>query len=119
MLFIYGSKGVITVDFLSDAAYLSQIRDDKWKRAVGRLFLEGGLVIGRMLPDRFGYVYRRLRGNTPHAALILAFERHLEGTGPNPTPIDEIDYVMRNGARIADAIEVEESSPQHVSLGVV
>jgi len=119
MLYIYGSKGIITVDFLSDAAYLSRIKDDKWKRAVGRLFLEGALVLGRMVPDRLGYTYRRLNGETPHAALILAYEKYLEGKGPNPTPLDEIDYVMRNGARIADSIEAELYAPQPFPVGIV
>lgn len=105
MLFIYGSTGLITVDLLSDAIHISRISDSRKKRAVGRLFLEGMQVVGRMIPDRFVYVQRQLAGRTPHAAIIKAFATHLEGRGPEPTPLDEIDYVVRNCDKIGKMID--------------
>lgn len=96
ILVIRGTKGVITIDRLGDVALLSRLRDRRWKRALGVLFLEAVAAVLRLIPDRLGYLYGRLRGDTPHAGLIKSLDRHLGGSGPPPTPIEEIDYVVRN-----------------------
>jgi predicted dehydrogenase len=105
MLFVYGTEGMITVDLLSDVAYLARIRDSHSRRAIGRLFMESGQTMARMIPDRMGYTWRQLRGRTPHEGIIQAFVRYLDGKGPSPSPVDEIDYVVRNCDRIGRAID--------------
>lgn len=111
MLYIYGSTGMITIDLLSDAAYLSTISDSRPKRAVGRLFLEGGQIAAQMIPDRLGYLRRRLKDETPHSRIINAFDEYLDGRGPAPTPLDEIDYVVRNCDKIGKDIDNQVSDP--------
>ncbi len=42
---------------------------------------------------------------SPHSLLIGAFDRALHGRGENPTPLDEIDYVVRNCDAIGREID--------------
>jgi predicted dehydrogenase len=105
MLMIYGTKGVITIDILSDYAFLSTNGDSKWKRAIGLSSIEAGRALFRMISDRSSYIIRHVQGETPHTSLIRAFDRHLQGKGPAPTPLDEIDYVVRNCDRIGRKID--------------
>lgn len=104
-LTLHGTLGRIEIDLLSGALALSTFRDSRWLRAVGGPYLEAGTTVLRALPQRAGYLARRLRGMTPHAELIRALARHLHGQGPPPTPRDEIDYVIRKSAEIGEAIE--------------
>lgn len=105
MTVIHGTDGVLMLDTLSDAIVLSTAHDRPWKRAVGVPFLEAGRALGRMLTDRFQYLARRVSGRSPHAALICAVDRYLHGQGPAPTPLDEIDYVVRNSDKIGREID--------------
>ena len=102
---IRGSKGTIEIDRLADVATLSRVRDRPWKRAVGLPFLEAAGDLAKMVPDRLGYLSHRVRGATPHAGLIRSLDLHLTGSGPPPTPFEEIDYVVRNSARIGAEID--------------
>lgn len=105
MLMLYGTEGVITIGMLGDAPFLSRIKDRRWKRVIGVPFMEAGLMLLRMIPDRSSYLLRRLRGETPHVGLIRALGQHLHGQGPPPTPLDEIDYVVRNCDKIGREID--------------
>ena len=96
-LTINGTRGTIAIDFLSDTVTCSTLVDRKWRRGVGLPFLEAGAQVLRSVPDRAAYWLRRVRRETPHAALIAAFTAHLQHKGPAPTPLDEIDYVVRHG----------------------
>jgi hypothetical protein len=58
-----------------------------------------------MIPDRLQYLRRRMSGESPHAALIRAFGHYIHGRGPAPTPLDEIDYVVRNCDKIGREID--------------
>lgn len=111
---VIGSEGMITVDILSDFATLTRPRDDQNKRAVGRPLIEAGKTVLRSVPDRAAYLKRRLAGDSPHSAIIQAFGRYLQGQGPVPTPVDEIDYVVRNCDKIGREID-----RQLVEMGVV
>jgi len=118
---IYGSKGMIMLDLLSDAAYLSMNTDARFKRAIGRLFMEGTQMMRRMIPDRMSYAVRRLRGETPHSVIIEEFANYLDGVGSAPTPLEEIEYVVRNCDRIGRAIDQEAipsvfSENEHLAL---
>jgi predicted dehydrogenase len=102
---IYGTHGKIDVDILSDSASISQARDGKWKRAVGLKNIEGGHRLVQAVGDRLEYAKRRVLKETPHATIIAAFDRHLVGEGPTPTPLEEIDYVVKNCDRVGREID--------------
>lgn len=105
MLYIYGTKGIITVDILSDYVFLTESSDAKWKRAVGLSAIDAGAALMRTIPDRSHYALRHGRGDTPHSNIITAFDRFIAGKGPAPTPMDEVDYVVRNCDRIGKEID--------------
>ncbi len=117
MFVIRGSEGVITIDRLGDVATLSRVRDRPWKRAAGVPYFEAGTVLLRMIPDRIAYLYHRLRGDTPHSGLLEALDSHLAGAGPPPTPLDEIDYVVRNSSWIGREIDRVAASQAEPAAG--
>ena len=95
-LTLYGTEGIITLDLLSEFAAITRRRDSKAMRGIGRLPLEAAGTVLRWLPDRIGYFGRRLQGDSPHARIIREFDVHMQGKGPAPTPLDEVDYVVTN-----------------------
>ncbi len=103
-LTLWGTRGQIDVDLLSDTATFSQRRDSRWRRAVGNLPAAAGQA-ARWPLDRAAYLVGRLRGRSPHALLIADFARHLRGEGPSPTPFEEIDYVVRTADAIGREID--------------
>jgi predicted dehydrogenase len=126
---VQGTDGIISVDLLSDFAALSTLKDGRLKRVAGGYIIEAGWTLLRSLPDRGRYVWRHLRGESPHTRIIDAFSHFLTGEGEAPTPIDEVDYVVRNCERIGREIDrqvaelVSEtnsgnmSDPMHQGIG--
>ncbi len=104
---VQGSHGQIVVDILSDQASLITTSDARWRRAVGQPVIAAGQTLLRAVPDRSRYGWRQLRRETPHDHVIGAFGLHLLGKGPEPTPFDEVDYVVRNCDRIGRAIDAQ------------
>ena len=104
-LSLIGTEGRIELDLLSGAVWRSTVHDRRWKRAVGVSYMEAARTLAHGVPERAGHLLRRLRGVTPHGRLIAALADHLRGEGPPPTPLDEIDYVIRNCDRIGRAID--------------
>lgn len=104
-LTLTGSEGEIHVDLLSDSAWLTRRRDRRWQRALGDLLPEGWQRLVRWIPDRVGYLAERVRTVTPHSLLIADFHRFLLRGGPEPTPLEEIDYVVRMSDAIGRRIE--------------
>ena len=102
---IQGTKGRITVDMLSDFADISTQIDAKYKRAMGTAILEAGGTLLRAAPDRVGYGLARLQRQSPHLRIIQALAKNLQGEGAEPTPFDEVDYVIRLGDKIAKEID--------------
>lgn len=102
---IHGTEGVIRLDLLADAATLSRRHDRRRTRAAGGIFLDAAASVLRWLPDRLGYLGGRLRRSSPHARAVAAFARYLRGEGPAPTPIEEIDFVVRNCEAIGREID--------------
>lgn len=100
-----GTKGVIYVDVLSDSMSISTIEDSKPRRAMGIEYLEQAQRLTRALPDRARYLLRRSRGDRPHTRLITQFADYLHGKAESPTPLDEVDYVVRNCYRVGRAID--------------
>lgn len=103
---LHGSRGTIEIDILSDAVTISTAEDGQMKRAVGRMFFDAGATLLKGVPDRMGYALRRIQVITPHVRLIQAVDRYLQKTTKDaPTPLDEIDYVVRNCDRIGREID--------------
>lgn len=102
---VFGTDGKIEIDVLSDTATLAAARDGRVRRAVGVKNVETGQRLLQAIPDRAEYLLRRAQKETPHATLIRAFDRHLAGQGPSPTPLDEVDYVIRMGEVIGRKID--------------
>ncbi|HWM88458.1 MAG TPA: Gfo/Idh/MocA family oxidoreductase [Kofleriaceae bacterium] len=108
---LHGTEGSITVDLLSDFASLSTVRDAKWNRALGRGLIDAGRTLLRGATDRPRYAVQHLRGDSPHSRIILGLARHLRGEGPHPTPIEEVDYVVRNCELIGREIDRKRVGP--------
>jgi predicted dehydrogenase len=100
-----GSTGVITIDILSDLAWLTRPMDSKLRRPLGRSLIESGKAVLSMMADRPMYFLDQLRRESPHIRFIAAADRNFRGVGPPPTPFEEIDYVTRYCHRIGREIE--------------
>jgi predicted dehydrogenase len=104
-LTLHGSHGCIEVDTLSDLASLRSVHDAHWKRRLGLAWLQKGQELSHAVSDRVGYGVNRLRGVSAHTRAIELFARHLAGEVPEPTPFEEVDYVIRNCDRIGREID--------------
>ncbi len=93
---LHGTEGSISIDLLSDFAQLSTTKDSKLKRALGRGLLDAGRALLRGAADRPRYAVQHLRGDSAHSRIILRFADHLRDGAPHPTPVEEVDYVVRN-----------------------
>jgi predicted dehydrogenase len=115
---IFGTLGKIEIDVLSDSVTISSSDDGRWQRAVGVKNMETGHRLLQAIPDRLEYARRRVKKESPHAAIIGAFDEHLAGKGPPPTPIEEIDYVVQSCELIGRAIDraVGRSSGEDVDV---
>jgi len=102
---IEGTDGRIEIDVLGDSAVIFGSHDAKWKRPWGSGLRHSATMLAQWLPDRTGYLMDRLRGRSPHSRLIESFAAHLQGRGPNPTPLEEIDYVVTMGDLVGRAID--------------
>lgn len=104
MLTIQGSSGRIVVDELSDAWWIERRQDSKARRVVGISAMAMASAVAQSTASRATYVRRRIRGETPHSEIIEHIGRFLNSEGPPPTPFDEIDYVVRMGAKISERL---------------
>lgn len=102
---VQGTHGLIQVDILSDQATLIDSRDAQWKRAVGMPMLAAGQTLLHGLVDRAQYGLARVREHSPHYWAIRGFGEYVLGRGDAPTPLDEIDYVVRGCHQIGNAID--------------
>jgi len=112
MFLLQGTEGRISVDILSDMATLSRTSDSKLRRVIGRPIAEATRVLATSAADRGRYVARRLRKQSAHVEIIQSLGRHLRGEGAEPTPLAEIDYVVRNCDRIGRAIDQQIAEHQ-------
>lgn len=105
-LTIQGTTGRIVVDLLADFATISTVGDSKIRRALGgRTIVDAGATLLRAAPDRGRYGLQRLRKESPHQRIIQRLGRHLHGEAEEPTPLDEVDYVIRKGDQIGREID--------------
>lgn len=100
-----GTKGVIHVDVLSDALSLSTLEDSRPRRVAGLHYMDAAQRLTWAVTDRARYLARRMRGDRPHTRLITQFADFLRGEAESPTPLDEVDYVIRNCYRVGRAID--------------
>lgn len=108
---LQGTRGRIVVDILGDYAALSTATDSETGRALGgEVAAEAGENLRRWLPDRAGYLRRRIQKETPHGRIIGMFADYLRGGGEHPTPLDEVDYVIRGCDEIGGEIEEQVKS---------
>ena len=105
MFTIQGSEGRIVVDLLSDFATINSMKDGTWRRAMGRSLLEAGETVLRGAADRGRYGVQRLRRESPHSRIIQSLAKSLLGTGEEPTPLDEVDYVVKYSDLIGREID--------------
>jgi 2-alkyl-3-oxoalkanoate reductase len=111
---VQGTEGIISVDLLADFASLSTYKDRRWKRAIGGFAAaETSRDALRWLPNRVMYGWRQLQGETPHTVIISAVDQYLQGLAETPTPIEEIDYVVRNGDLIGREIDRQQLHAQN------
>jgi hypothetical protein len=99
---IQGTKGRISVDLLSDFATISTQTDSKLRRVVSRTVVDAGNTLLRAAPDRGRYGVQKLRKASPHLKIIRALGRSLRDNTEDPTPLEEVDYVIRKANRSRD-----------------
>jgi predicted dehydrogenase len=104
---VTGTEGQIVVDILGDQATLNTVHEKKWKRAIGLNVLAAGQALIRAVPDRIGYGLRHARKESAHLRAIRQFGLHVRDLGEPPTPLDEVEYVVRNGELIGRAIDAQ------------
>jgi len=107
-----GTSGVITIDILSDMMFLDNVVDTKRMRGIGILATEASKRLMQAIPDRIAYFREKWKGISPHTRVIRQFDRFLDGKDVNPTPLEEIDFVVRYCDKVGKEIDrkLSESS---------
>jgi len=100
-----GSKGVITLDVLSDQMQTDKVIDSKRKRALGIMGIASLRKALQIVPDRIQYFIQKVKGITPHTRIITQFDEYLDGLVESPTPIEEIDFVVQYCDKVGRAID--------------
>lgn len=102
-----GTKGVITLDVLSDQMLVDKVVDSKRKRALGIIGIDTLRKTFQIVPDRIQYFIQKVKGITPHTRIITQFDEYLDGLSESPTPIEEIDFVVQYCENVGRAIDEE------------
>ena len=90
-----GSKGIITLDVLSDMMLIDKGIDSKRKRAIGIFGIDALKKSLQIIPDRITYFIQKFKGISPHTRIITQFDAYLDGKADSPTPLEEIDFVVK------------------------
>lgn len=104
---IIGTKGIIFLDVLSDMMFVDKVRENKIKRALGITWVESMNRFFQGIPDRLQYGLQKIKNISPHTRIILQFDRHIVGKDTNPTPMEEIDFVVEYSDIVGKAIDKE------------
>ncbi|MEM7049134.1 MAG: Gfo/Idh/MocA family oxidoreductase [Acidobacteriota bacterium] len=107
---LYGEKGIIDIDLLGDSVKVLSHGDAQWRRAAGGTLLDAGSELVQSVPDRMAYFGERLQGASPHFKLIQDFAGYLHDRNPSPTPMDEVEYVVRHCEEVGRAIDARLES---------
>jgi predicted dehydrogenase len=100
-----GTKGIITLDVLSDMLLIDTVGDTKAKRALGIIGIDALKKTFQIVPDRMRYYLEKLKGISPHTRIIQQFDTYLDGKTASPTPLEEIDFVVQFCDRIGKEID--------------
>jgi predicted dehydrogenase len=100
-----GTKGIITLDVLSDMMLIDTVIDSKTNRAIGILGLDSIKKSIQIIPDRVRYYIEKLKGISPHTRIIRQFDTYLDGKSESPTPLEEIDFVVQYCDIVGQAID--------------
>lgn len=106
-LTIRGERGTIVVNVLRGVATLTSLRRVRKIRGAGLVgvpFLEAGSTLAQWVPDRLRH-FRGRSGKDNHTRMAEAVIRAVRGEGPNPTPAEEVDDVMRCCVAIGEAVD--------------
>ncbi len=110
MIEFIGTEGILVVDVLSDMIVLDKVQESKMKRGIGIMFLEATSRVFQSIPDRIKYFIQRRKGISPHTRIILQFDDYLNGLDESPTPMEEIDFVIRYCELVGNAINSQLES---------
>ncbi|MBT8327618.1 MAG: Gfo/Idh/MocA family oxidoreductase, partial [Bacteroidia bacterium] len=61
-----GTKGILTLDVLSDMMLVDKVVDSKKKRALGIFGIDALKKVAQIIPDRIRYYNQKLKGISPH-----------------------------------------------------
>lgn len=92
---LIGTEGVIVLDVLSDMLFLDRVEENKTKRGLGIMAIEAWKRVLQAIPDRIEYFGERNKGISPHTRIILQFDQYLDGKAESPTPVEEVDFVVK------------------------
>ena len=92
---LIGTGGTIYIDVLADMLFVDQMSDSRFKRGLGLSWLEAGKRLLQGVPDRLSYMMQRQKGISPHTRIILQFDEFIEGKAESPTPVEEVDFVVK------------------------
>lgn len=102
---IIGSEGVIVLDVLSDMMFLDKVKETKTKRGLGLMLMEAASRVKQGIPDRIEYFNERRKGISPHTRIITQFDQYLDGKKESPTPLEEVDFVVKYCDIVGSEIE--------------
>ncbi len=106
-LTVRGRDGTIEISVLRGVATLTSLAGLRKVRGAGLVgvpFLEAGSKLAQWVPDRVRHLAGR-RGSDNHTRMAEAVIRCVRGEGPNPTPPEEIEDVMRCCDAVGQGIE--------------
>lgn len=112
-LVLEGERGVLSIDLLADSLLLERRRDGRAARSFGPLPGGAWKRLASVPRDRAVYIADRLAGRTPHARMIADFAAHVATGAPAPTPLAEVDYVIRTGEAIGRRIDTRVAAGGH------
>jgi predicted dehydrogenase len=104
---LIGTEGVIVLDVLSDMLFLDKVAENKYKRGIGIMFIESLKRIFQAIPDRLTYFVQRQKGISPHTRIIMQFDEYLVDKADSPTPMEEVDFVVKYCGVVGEAINAK------------
>lgn len=108
-LTLRGSEGQIQLDLLADNLSMTTLKEAQKIRPVGFENIARAQFLAQAVPDRAGYLKRRVIGDTPHSRVIAQFADYVMDRGPAPTPLEEVEFVVRQSHVVGKAIEAAVS----------